>query len=411
MHSRLKAKIASAPNAPGVYLMKNKPGDIIYIGKAKSIKKRLVTYLGRDLSSKTLAQMSHVCGIEFRRTPTEAMALLLEASLIRQYKPRYNVIFRDDKSYPMVKISNEEFPSVFITRRRLGDGARYFGPYTDPKLLRQALKSIRRYFPYRTCKVMPKKACIYYRIGLSPAPCIGKINKSDYGKIVDDIALILEGRADQLIARLYKQMKERANAHDFEQAARIRDQIGALSTIANTQSLSGSLTELEDLINLLKLKNPPLRIEAFDISNIQGREAVGAMVSFYNARPDKSNYRKFRIKTVEGVNDYAMLAEVVRRRYRRLVSENKPLPGLILIDGGRQHLLIAAKELRNLNLKIPLASIAKEEEHIYLQDKAIPIKLNSDTPALNLIRKMRDEAHRFALAYHHLLRRKKIIGR
>jgi len=368
--------------------------------------------------------MSHVYDIEFKQTSTEAMALLLEASLIRKFKPKYNVIFRDDKSYPMVKISNEEFPSVAITRKRLDDGARYFGPYTDSKLLREALKSIRRYFPYRTCKALPKKACVYYRIGLSSAPCIGKISKSDYGKVMDDIVLILEGRTEQLITRLSKKMKDCSGAHNFEQAAKIRDQIGALSTITSMQSQAGSFVELEDLRNLLKLKKIPMRIEAFDISNIQGKEACGSMVSFYKARPDKSNYRRFRIKTVKGINDYGMLSEIVYRRYAKLISEGAVLPDLILIDGGRQHLLTARRELEMLGLKIDLASIAKpgrvppvagcngrEYERIYFGDKALSVKPKSDTLSLNLLRRIRDEAHRFAISYHRLLRIKNIITR
>jgi excinuclease ABC subunit C len=240
---------------------------------------------------------------------------------------------------------------------------------------------------------------------------------------MDDIALILEGKAERLIARLSKQMKVYSDAHDFEQAAKMRDQIGALSAITNSQSPEGSFSELEDLCNLLKLKKLPMCIEAFDISNIQGNEACGSMVSFYKARPDKSNYRRFRIKTIQGVNDYAMIAEVVKRRYARLILENKTLPDLILIDGGKQHLLTAKRQLGMLGLNIPLVGIAKprkifpravsatkEYEHIYFGDKALVISFKSDTLGLNLLRRIRDEAHRFAVSYHHLLRRKKIIA-
>jgi excinuclease ABC subunit C len=199
--------------------------------------------------------------------------------------------------------------------------------------------------------------------------------------------------------------------HKFEEAAKIRDQINALSTIGQNKEGLASINELEDLKNLLKLEKLPLRIEAFDISNIYGKEATGSMVSFYKGFADKNNYRRFRIKSVSGINDYKMLAEVVERRYSRLMEEKLPLPDLILIDGGRSHLLTAQKELKKLGLEIPLVSIAKEQENIYTNKKAKPINLKSDTPGLNLIRRIRDEAHRFALSYHHLLRRKKIIGR
>ncbi len=206
-------------------------------------------------------------------------------------------------------------------------------------------------------------------------------------------------------------MKLLAKKHDFEEAAKRRDQINALSAIAQNYAGSPNQGELEDLKNLLQLRKLPERIEAFDISNISGKEATGSMVSFYRGLADKNNYRRFRIKTVSSVDDYGMLTEVVRRRYLRLTKEKLPLPELILIDGGRGHLLTAAREVSNLGLDITLVSIAKEKEHIYVKDRANPLKLASDTPALNLLRRIRDEAHRFAVAYHHILRRKKIIGK
>ena len=407
----LKVKLAALPDEAGVYLMKDKLGRVIYIGKAKSLKKRLMSYLGRGLSAKTLALMENVKDLEYRISPNESLALLLEASLIHRYKPKYNVLLRDDKSFPYVKITNEEFPALFITRKKEDDGARYLGPYTNVKLLKSALKIIRRSFPYRSCKTLPKKACIYYRLNLSPAPCIGKILRKEYAKTLNDISLILEGKTDALLRRLSKKMELNSKRLDFERAALIRDQMSALSAIGQAREGLNSKDETEDLKGLLSMNKLPERVEAFDISNISGQEAVGSMVSFYRGRSDKNNYRRFKIKDVSGINDYAMLGEVLKRRYRRLVTEKSKLPDLILIDGGRAHLLTAASELGILNLKIPLVSIAKEEEHIYIQGRRNPIKLKSDTPALNLIRRIRDEAHRFALAYHHILRRKKIIGR
>jgi excinuclease ABC subunit C len=408
---KLKKIIASSLDTSGVYLMKDREGKVIYVGKAKSIRKRLGSYVGRQLDTKTVMMMANVWDIEYRITPTESLALLLEASLIHKFHPKYNISLRDDKSFPMVKITNEDFPAICITRKKEKVGAHYFGPYTSAGLLREALKIIRRYFPYRSCKQMPEEECMYYRIGLSPAPCIGKIKKREYAKTIKNISLILEGRTDKLIKKLLCEMKLKAKAHEFEKAAEIRDQVNALSAISQSHAGTGSQEETEDLRNLLGLTKLPARIEAFDISDISGREATGSMVSFYWGRPDKNNYRRFRIKTVSGIDDYKMLSEVVRRRYTRLISENLPLPDLILIDGGRPHLLTAKKELDNLGVGLPLVSIAKEEENIYTKDKAVPIKLSSDTPALNLIRRIRDEAHRFAISYHHILRRKKIIGK
>jgi excinuclease ABC subunit C len=408
---KLKEKIGLMPDAPGVYLMKDASGNVIYIGKAKSLKKRLNSYLGRGLSRKTMAMMDNVVDIEYQLTPTEGMAMLLEMRLIHKYKPKYNVALRDDKSFPVVKVTPEIFPAIFPTRKREQDKAKYIGPFTNVRLLRSALKIIRRSFPYRSCKKLPKKPCIYYRLKLCPAPCVGKISKEGYAKTIENIDLILEGKTEALIEKLLKEMGLQSKKQNFEEAARIRDQINALSAIGQTQVGFGSRKEMEDLKNLLKLKKIPLRIEAFDISDIAGKEATGSMVSFYKAIPDKNNYRRFRIKTVEKIDDYKMLAEVVRRRYSRLLMENLPLPDLILIDGGRAHLLTAEKELKGLGLGMPLVSIAKEEENIYCKGRKAAIKLNQDIPALNLIRRIRDEAHRFAVKYHHILRRKKIIGK
>jgi len=206
-------------------------------------------------------------------------------------------------------------------------------------------------------------------------------------------------------------MKLKANQKLFEEAAKIRDQVNALSSLGQAHVGLASQEESEGLKALLGLQRLPARIEAFDISNIRGEEATGSMVSFYRGQPDKNNYRKFRIRTVEGIDDYKMLSEVIRRRYSRLIEERLPLPDLILIDGGKAHLLTAQRELEKLGLSVPLVSIAKEQENIYTKDKIMPIKLKWDTPALNLIRRVRDETHRFAVSYHHILRRKKIIGK
>jgi excinuclease ABC subunit C len=206
-------------------------------------------------------------------------------------------------------------------------------------------------------------------------------------------------------------MQKRSSQRHFEEAAKIRDQIKAISAINTTQAGAGSHDELQGLKGLLNLDKLPVRIEAFDISNIRGQDACGSMVSFYRGVPDKNNYRRFRIKTVKGVDDYKMLSEVVRRRYQRLLAEKLPLPDLILIDGGAGHLAAAQKELKGLSLDLPLVSIAKEEENIYTKETAVPFKFKSDNPALNLIRRVRDEAHRFAISYHHILHRKKVIGK
>jgi len=399
------------PDSPGVYLMKDAAGKVIYVGKAKSLRKRLMTYLGRGLSTKTLIQMRSVSDIEVRLCPTEALALLLEAALIHKYLPKYNVSLRDDKSFPLIKVTGEDFPAVYVTRKKNVDASRYLGPYTSANLLREALKIIRRSFSFRTCRKMPHKACLYYRVKLCPGPCIGKISKEDYSGRIEDIMMILEGKTDNLIKKLTAAMNSFSAAKEFEKAAKVRDQVSALSALSSIRPEFTSSDEMQDLKELLRLPKLPERIECFDIANISGKEATGSMVSFWRGLPDKDNYRRFKIRTVDSVDDYAMMQEVVRRRYSRVLEQKLPKPDLILIDGGKGHLMTAAKVLLDFALPIPLASIAKEEENIYVLGLPNPIQLRSDTPALNLIRRIRDEAHRFAQKYHHLLHRKKIMGK
>ncbi len=407
----LREKILAAPDSAGVYLLRDSSGEVLYVGKANSLKKRLFSYLAKDLNAKTAALMSKAAGLELRLSANEAMALLLEAGLIHNLKPRYNISLKDDKSFPWVKISGEEFPAIYITRKKNGAAGRYLGPYTNVKLLKNALKIIRHSFGYRSCRRLPKQSCIYYRINLCPAPCIGKISPKEYKILIARIIFVLEGKTDLLIRKLNKSMRDKSKAYDFEAAARIRDQIIVVSEMPAPLGRFRRQGELEDLKNRLGLENLPKRIEGFDISNISGKQSVGAMASFQNGVADKNNYRRFRVKSFAGINDYKMLAEVVARRYSRLVREKKALPDLLLIDGGRGQLEAAASELRRLNLAIPLVSIAKEKENIYSSRKSGVLSFPKDCPAINLIRRIRDEAHRFALGYHHVLREKALIGR
>jgi len=410
--SELRKNILLAPDSPGVYLMRDRQKEVLYVGKANSLKKRLLSYLGGDLSTKTMALMEKVVEVEFRLTANEALALLLERQLIHELKPRYNVSLKDDKSFPWVQITREDYPRVQITRKKNDESSRYLGPYTNAQLLKSALKTIRIKLPFRSCRCLPKKSCIYHRINLCPAPCIGLILPQEYKRNIDNIILILQGRVDLLIQKLTKSMQESCRLRDFEAAARQRDQIAVLSGLSGGPSDSSYNDQVSDLKDSLGLRNLPERIEGFDISNISGKQAVGSMVSFYNGSPDKNSYRRFRIKSFSGIDDYKMLAEVVHRRYSRQLKENKPLPDLVLIDGGRGHLLTALAQLRALNLQIPLVSIAKEKENIYFyQDAQARMIAIKEGPALNLIRRIRDEAHRFALAYHHLLRKQALIKR
>ena len=413
--NQLKEKVSGLPESPGVYIFKDAGGEILYIGKAKALKRRVQTYFSRQLDSKTQAMVAKIADIEYRLTPTEAQAQILESALIKEEQPHYNIDLKDDKSFPWICITNEEFPRVSICRRKKHEKpgeAVYYGPYTNVKLLRQAFKLMRRVFGFCTCKCERenrKRPCLYHRLGLCPAPCAGKISAKAYGEIIDEIKLFLESKYEMLIEKLSRKMLEASKDSRFEEAAKIRDQINALGAIGNTSGGALSLNELEDLKAMAGLPHLPYRIEAFDISNIQGKSACGSMVSFYKGEADKNNYRRFRIKTVLGIDDYKMIAEVVSRRYSRLVDERLKLPDLILIDGGKQHLAVALRELEKLKLNIPIISIAKDKENIYSKNKEHPVKLEQDTPALNLIRRVRDEAHRFAISYHRLLRKKRFL--
>jgi excinuclease ABC subunit C len=412
-----KAKLAHIPDSPGVYIFKDEKGSILYIGKARSLKRRVRSYFTRPQSFKIQIMSSKVVDFDLIVTKSETQARLQEARLIRENLPPYNTAFRDDKSFPLICIGKGAFPAVWLARRtskRLRIGvSHYFGPYTNVGLLREALKSIRHIFGFRSCFKMPKGPCLYYRLKLCPAPCSGKISVQKYKEIIRNIILFLEGRHEKLINRLTLRMYKLANQKRFEQAAQVRNQIQALSSMfgEGLPSLSESYRESVELKKVLGLNTRPQRIEAFDVSNISGSCACASMVSFYEGRPDKNNYRRFRIKSAVGIDDYQMLAEAVGRRYQRLINEQLPLPDLIIIDGGRGQLNIVKNKLKELGVALSVVSIAKHKEEIFTVHRQTPIRLKPDSSALHLIQRIRDEAHRFALAYHHILRRKKILGK
>ncbi len=409
----LKEKINNLPELPGVYIYKDAGGKIIYIGKAKSLKKRVRSYFNRFLSGKTQALASRIADIEFILTTTEFQAELLEANLVKEKQPQYNVDLKDDKSFPWVKITDESFPLIAVCRQKellnRKEKAFYYGPYQSAALLRQALKAVRKIFGFRTCRNLPKAPCLYFRLNLCPGPCSGKVSSGEYKAAVDNIKMILDSQYSRLADKLLRDMEMASRLRRYEEAAKLRDTVNALNSISGSRGRFSGVDELEALKNLLGLQNLPLVIEGFDISNISGKEATGAMVSFYKGAADKNNYRRFKIKAVSAIDDYAMTREVVSRRYSRLSRENKPMPDLILIDGGKQHLSVVLDELEKLKLKIPVMAIAKAEENVYVKGKRAPIRMLEDTPALNLIRRIRDEAHRFCRKYHHLLRKKKVL--
>ena len=405
-----KEKIKDFPDAPGVYFMKDARGEIIYVGKAGSLKKRLSSYFSPGhLTVKTGVMMSYVQDISYEQLGSEHEAFLREAELIKQWQPRFNISLKDDKSYPYVIVTHEDFPRVCIGRRRkkTQQDADFFGPYTNVRLLRRALKILRRSFPFCTCRTFPGKACLNFDLHLCPAPCLKKISRKKYLAVIRSLEDFLTKKDTDLVEDLSRRLQKLVRQERFEEAAQWRDQLEALAILTSLKKgLPEVLQEWGDW-EKLGLKREPRRIETFDISNIGGEESVGSMVSFLDGHPDKANYRRFRIRTVAGIDDYAMMREVVGRRYRRLREEGKKLPDLILIDGGPGHLAAARDILLSLNVTVPLAALAKEEELVYTPRRRLPVRLERSSQALRTLQACRDEAHRFAVRYHHLLREKK----
>lgn len=431
--------------------MRDVQARIIYIGKAKDLRKRVASYFQKPQASvKTASLVSVIKHIDYIATDSERESLLLEQKLIRRIQPFYNTMWRDDKSYPYVKLTyNEDYPRLIMTRQRRNDGGRYFGPYPHVSVIKKLLRSLwlNKIVPLRPCRfefhqqdiekglavskpALNKKvqSCIYLHTGECPAPCVKKISGTDYLKIAKQAELFFTKKSGSLVRELEKQMKQAAEKLDYERASHLRDQINALTHIAEKVTIrkieeqdivqqtrfTQALTELQ---TQLHLPSPPLRIEAFDISNIQGTEPVASMVLFVNGQPSKSEYRKFKIKTVQGPNDFAMMHEVVTRRYRRLSEENGPFPDLVLVDGGKGQLssaLQAIQTLRKAGYKLPqlpAAGLAKQREEIFIPDQKEPICLPKDSLALHVLQHIRDEAHRFAITFHRYRRNKFAIGR
>lgn len=518
------------PDKTGVYIMKDARDNVIYVGKSISLKKRVKSYFKEYHDSpKTKVMMGQFKSLEYIITDTEKEALILEANLIKKYRPTYNVRLKDDKRYPYIKITRENFPRILITRNISGDGSHYFGPFTDAGSVKKTVKFVKSLFKIRDCKRMDGP-CLNSQIDLCHAPCAGEISKKDYKKLIDNIDLFFQGKYSQVMATLDKEMIEAAENHEFERAAVIRDQIESIKDVMERQNVAfnnntdqdiiagsydqkiacmvvfsvreGKITGKEDFLmagventnpedvlsafikqyysnpryvpgeiilqytikeqNLvedwlsdmreepveitvphdgvkfklirmasknadiiknqkkqvnnalldlkkyLKLPKIPQNIEGFDVSNISGKSAVGSMVSFQNAVPKKSRYRKYRLET-PGPDDYGMMRELLTRRYEKLVREKEDHPQLILVDGGKGQLKIAVEVLNSLNLNdIPVIGLAKEFEHIFIPQINEPIILPRNSQALFLLQRIRDEAHRFAVSYHRTIRSKQI---
>ncbi|MCM8794954.1 MAG: excinuclease ABC subunit UvrC [Candidatus Omnitrophica bacterium] len=413
MNSRLQEKLKSLPDKPGVYLFKDGSGKILYVGKAVSLKKRVSSYFqqGRPQPVKVLRLVEEIEDLEWVQTGSEAEALLYEAGMIKEARPKYNISLRDDKSYPYLKITvDEKFPRLFIGRGQDEPGVKRIGPFTNAALLRQAFNAVRRIIPFRTCRTLPQRACLDYHLKLCSAPCEGKISEQEYQENLSKVLRLMEGKKEEVLKEMQGRMKEAAQQRRYEEAAKLRDQIAGLQQMTVHRRQVVPAQALADLQSVLRLPLLPRRIEGFDISNVYGKEAVGSLVTFVDGRPFKEGYKRFKIKTVAGIDDYAMMREVIRRRFTDLQKEKGLLPDLVVIDGGKGHLNAGMEVFKELGIHPPVIGIAKEFEEIFLPGRTEPVLLPPQSKALQIVQRVRDEAHRFAIGYHRLLRGKRTLA-
>src|SRR6184192_420102 len=450
----LQKKVHEVPHKPGVYLMRDRFNRVIYVGKARDLRKRVSSYFlpskVAQADLKTRATLDAVWDFETHTVRSEAESLLLEGKLIKEYRPRYNVSFRDDKRFLLVKIDmSEEWPRFRLARFKKDDSARYFGPYAHSGALRQTLNFMRKKFGVLTFgRGSPTERELKSSTYQVPMR-LSEISAEQYRQRVAQACEFLEGHSREMINALEEEMRKAAEKMDFEKAAELRNMMEDVrNTTRSTRRFTrGSLpstidpiADVQALADALRLPRAPRMMECFDISNISATHVVASMVCFRDGVPDKDNYRRYRVRTVEGQDDFASMAEVVRRRYSRVLlearqanpdaaefsqenaaetsdrlqSETNPqsyvrLPDLIIVDGGKGQLSAACRELQRLGLHdLPIIGLAKEHEEIYRPARALPLRLPMDSPALRLLQRIRDEAHRFANAYHQLLMKKRV---
>jgi len=422
----IREKIRTLPHSPGVYIFRAISGKVIYVGKAVNLKKRVQQYFRKSSAQladpKFRSLVKSIEDIEIFQTNSENEALLLETRLIKEYSPQFNVLMRDDKRFFMIKIDlREKIPVLKLVRLKKNDGCLYFGPFPHGNALRETAEFISAYFGLRVCgnpdpNINDYNHCVAGPTGRCSAPCIGKTSEENYRKRLNEAIDVLNGNTTEIEKEIEKEMKIEAEKANYEKAAELRDIATNIKSLFKPERkflnayirknlTTDSLIELQKVLNLPDL---PRRIEAFDISNIAGTLAVASMVVFSDGKPEKKSYRRFRIKTKNSPDDFAMMEEVVGRRIKRLIEEKKDLPNLILIDGGKGQLNAAVKAVKNITeKKIPIAGLAKKQEELFLPEKE-GILLSRYSPALKLLQAIRDEAHRFAIAYHRELRDKRI---
>jgi len=436
---QLLTKARGLPKVAGVYLMKDDKGVVIYVGKASRLPDRVASYFvpSADLGYKKQGMLDVVDDFDTIECEGEWEALLTENRLIKDIHPRFNARLTDDKTFPYLAITlRDDFPGVFITRNPQDDefrGAKLLGPFTSVYALREAVKLLQKVFKFRTCKLDIRadddkrqyfRPCLLHPIGQCTAPCAAKISPEDYRRDIDRFLRTLESKRSVILREMKQEMQDAAAKQDFEQAAVLRDQIKAIQRLdergkqgegwqPETESFAADPEKgMRSLQRTLGMDEPIRCMEAIDIAHLQGNETVGSKVCFVDGRPLKNEYRRYRIRSVEGGNDdYASIREVVSRRYRDAGSGQELYPEVILIDGGLGQLHAALEAFEQLDVQPPMViSLAKKEELIYTHAKSEPIRLGRENPGLKLCQAIRDEAHRFAQHYHHILRRKKTVG-
>jgi excinuclease ABC subunit C len=424
-------KVKTFPTTPGVYLMKDAQGTVLYIGKARNLRSRASHYFTRAAAEdhRTADLVKLIADVDYLCADTEVDALLLEARLVKDIRPRFNIELKDDKTFPYLQIRiREDFPRVEFTRKPRRKGVKLYGPFTSARSLRQAIQVLQRIFQFRTCSLDIKeedsrwrwfRPCLLHSIRQCTAPCNFRVTKEEYRKQIRSLRMVMEGKKERLIKEMETEMHEASEALLFEKAARLRDDIAALRKLSQRGEVDKDPQPevfpldpkkgLHGLRKVLGLAKTPRTIEGVDIAHLGGQDTVASLVTFIDGLPFKPGYRRFKIKTVEGVDDFASIREVVTRRFRRLSDQEELFPDILLIDGGKGQLNAAREAFGALQIEPPtLISLAKREEEIYRPGEEEPLRLSRHSAGLRLVQYVRDEAHRFAQHYHHILRRKKL---
>lgn len=428
-----REKIRGFPTSAGIYLMKDAQGRVIYVGKAKNLRNRAASYFNKTaVDDKRICDwIGEVADVDFLAADSEVDALLLEARLIKDIQPKHNQDLKDGKSFPYLQITTgDDFPRVNFTREPLDRGVKLYGPFPRAKSLRGAIQVLQKIFKFRTCSLDIEEGdarwrwfrpCLLHSINQCTAPCNLRIDKDAYRKDIRRLRLFLDGKKDVVLVEMETEMKEASKALQFEKAARLRDELKSLQNI----SLRGDLAKhaqpevfyvdprkgLKGLQKVLHLESVPRTINCVDIAHLGGTETVGSLVTFIDGLPFKPGYRRYKIKSVKGVDDYASIREVVSRRIQGLQERDEPFPDIFMIDGGKGQLNAALSAFQALGVKPPtLISLAKQNEEIFILGQSDPIVLKRRSFSLRLLQYARDEAHRFAQHYHHMLRKKRMLG-